>query len=362
MHGCHSIDAVNDGNANGRRIVRMPARSPVRHAGTMARTTTGVIRTHRVRTLRLPLWLRARYAASMLTHDAATHATGTGEVMSDWAAARSNKWRRQIGGLETMLAPLDAPLIDALALDAPARIADIGCGGGPTSIAVLRQAPAGSVVHGFDLSPALVEVARRRAGADSPSLAFEVADAGTTPPPDRPYDRLISRMGVMFFADPPSAFANLRRWLAPGGRFAFAVWGPLDDNPWMTVTRAAVAEAMALAPVDPAVPGPFRYAEVTALPALLAQAGFAGIDVADWRQSLPVGPGPTAASAARFALAAFSQFSEQLAQAGDDAAQRALRALTAGFAPYQRDGAVRMPARVHIVTGQAAASPNGGRP
>ncbi len=278
----------------------------------------------------------------------------------DWAAARSDKWRRQIGGLETMLAPVDVPLIEALALDAPARIADLGCGGGATSIAALRLAPAGSIVHGFDLSPALIEIARRRAGAHQASLAFDVADVGTTPPPERPYDRLISRMGVMFFADPFSAFVNLRRWLTPGGRFAFAVWGPLDDNLWMTATRAAVAEATALAPVDPAAPGPFRYADGTALPALLEQAGFVGIDVVDWRQSLPIGHHPTAAAAARFALTAFSQFSEQLAQAGGDASERAWHALTAAFGRYERAGGVRVPARVHIVSGRAAASASGG--
>lgn len=286
----------------------------------------------------------------------------TSAAIPDWAAARSDSWRRQIVGLETMLAPIDAPLIEALALDAPARIADLGCGGGATSIAALRQAPAGSIVHGFDLSPALVEIARQRAGAHQASLAFEAADVGTTPPPERPYDRLISRMGVMFFADPFSAFVNLRRWLAPGGRFAFAVWGPLDDNLWMTATRAAVAEATALAPVDPAAPGPFRYADVTTLTALLEQAGFAGIDVGDWRQSLPIGHQPTAAAAARFALAAFSQFSEQLARAGGYASERASQALTAGFARYERAGAVRIPARVHIVSGHAAASPGGGAP
>lgn len=53
----------------------------------------------------------------------------------DWAAARRDTWRRQIGGLETMLAP------------------------------------AGSIVRGFDLSPALIEFARRRAGRRHASLA-----------------------------------------------------------------------------------------------------------------------------------------------------------------------------------------------
>lgn len=135
---------------------------------------------------------------------------------------------------------------------------------------------------------------------------------------------------------------NLRRWLTPGGRFAFAVRGPLDDNVWMTATRAAVAGATALAPVDPAAPGLFRYADLTVLPALLEQAGFAGISVADWRQSLPIGQHATAA--------------------GGDASERAWHALTAAFGRCERAGAVRVPARVHIVSARAAGSPSGGPP
>lgn len=277
----------------------------------------------------------------------------TREPVPDWAAARSDKWRRQLAGLEAMLAPIDEPLIKALALTAPVRIADVGCGGGATTMEVLRRAPAGSVAHGLDLSPALIEVARRRQGGHGSSVAFEVADMGTMPPPEPPYDRLVSRLGVMFFNDPPAAFANLRRWLEPGGRFAFAVWGPVADNPWMTATRGAVAEAIDPLPIDPSAPGPFRYGNVEPLVSLLARTGFADVTVTDWRQALPIGDRLPAPEAARFALAAFSSFAELLSDAGGDAPNRARRALAARFTPHEREGIVLMPARIHIITGRA---------
>ncbi|MGE3507473.1 MAG: class I SAM-dependent methyltransferase [Vicinamibacterales bacterium] len=276
----------------------------------------------------------------------------TTEPVADWAAARSDKWRRQLAGLEAMLAPIDQPLIEALALTGPVRIADIGCGGGATTMAVLRRAPAGSVAHGFDLSPALIEAARRRHGAHD-AVAFEVADMGTMPPPELAYDRLVSRLGVMFFTDPTAAFANLRRWLVPGGRFAFAVWGPVDDNAWMTATRAAVADAIDLAPMDLRVPGPFRYGDVGLLVSLLVRGGFADVTVTDWREALPIGDRLPASDAAQFALASFSSFAELLSGAGAEAPLRAHRALTARFTAYEQERAVLMPARVHIVTGRA---------
>ena len=273
------------------------------------------------------------------------------ETIADWAAARGDKWSRQLAGLEAMLAPIDEPLIRALGLTVPCRIADIGCGGGAATLEVLRRAPAGSVAHGFDLSPALIEIARRRRPASDALTRFEVADMGEAAPPDGPYDRLLSRLGVMFFTDPPTAFVNLRRWLVPGGTFAFAVWGPVADNAWMMATRAAVADVIDLAPVDPAAPGPFRYADAAALLSLLERAGFVGVTVHDWRGALPVGGRLVAADAAQFALASFSSFAEQLTDAGGDALDTAHRALTARFARSEQDGAVVMHACVHIISG-----------
>ena len=270
---------------------------------------------------------------------------------TDWAAARGDKWRAQLAGLEAMLAPVDGPLIRALNLDAPYRIADIGCGGGGTSLQILRQAPAGSVVHGFDLSPALIDLARGRRRSDERAIAFEIADVATATAPEQPYDRLVSRFGIMFFDDPLAGFVNLVRWLAPGGRFAFAVWGDLAENPWMTSVREVVAEIIDLPPPDPEAPGPFRYADAGDLLTPLNRAGYGELDVGDWRGGLPIGGGLPAAEAANFALASFASFGELLAEAGNEALNDARQALTARFSQHQQDGAVRMDACVHIFTG-----------
>jgi SAM-dependent methyltransferase len=269
---------------------------------------------------------------------------------SDWADARGEKWRDQLSGMEAMLAPVDEPLIKALRLDAPYRIADIGCGGGGTTIEILRQAPAGSVVCGFDISPALIDTARARARSDERDIAFAVVDVATAPAPEKSYDRLVSRFGVMFYDDPPAAFGNLVRWLAPGGRFAFAVWGPQAENPWMTSMREVVAEIINAPPPDPEAPGPFRYAVADKLITLLNQAGFGDLDARDWRGALAIGGGLPAAEAANFALAS-SSVGELLDEAGAEALDEARRSLTARFSHHQKDGVVRMDACVHIFTG-----------
>ncbi|MCH9648425.1 MAG: methyltransferase domain-containing protein [Deltaproteobacteria bacterium] len=269
---------------------------------------------------------------------------------SDWAAGRGEKWRAQLFGMEPMLAPVDEPLIDALRLDQPCRIADIGCGGGGTTLEILRRAPVGSVVHGFDISPALIESALARSPSDEPAITFALADLETAPTPQEPYDRLVSRFGVMFYDHPPTAFAKLAGWLAPGGRFVFATWGSPAENPWMTSIREAVAEVIDVPPADPEAPGPFRYADGDKLLNLLRGAGFSDLEVLDWRGALPVGGGLPAQEAAHFALAA-SSIGALLAGAGDEALDAARQSLAERFHRHQQGGAVRMGACVHIFTG-----------
>lgn len=272
----------------------------------------------------------------------------------EWTAARGEKWRQQLAPMEAMLAPVNEPLIRALGLDAACRIAEVGCGGGGTSLELARRAPAGSVIHGFDISPALIEVARRR-GSATGSLAFHVADMETAVPPAGLFDRLVSRFGVMFFSDPPAAFRSLIRWLAPAGRFAFAVWGPLPDNPWMSILRETVAEFIAVPPRDPDEPGPFRYGDVSRFLQILDGAGYRDLEVIDWRGMLPMGGELPAEEASEFALASFSTFAEMLSEAGDGVLRNAQARLAQRLSAYEQDGAVWMGARVHIVTGEVAA-------
>lgn len=250
-----------------------------------------------------------------------------------------------------MLRPIDDPLIEALGLDRPCRIADLACGGGGTTLQLAARAPVGSEVHGYDISPSLIAAARARPGASG--VTFTLADIASDLPA-APYDRLASRFGMMFFHDPPAAFRNLCRWLVPGGRFAFAVWGSPADNPWMTTAREVVARFVTLPEVDPALPGPFRYADGADLIRRLSEAGFETITLKDWRGELPVGGGLTATQAASFAFAAFSGFADLLAEAGEPSQTAAQQALTALLGQHEREGAVWMKARVSIVSGTRA--------
>lgn len=121
-----------------------------------------------------------------------------------------------------------APMLcDAAGLSPGARVLDVACGTGIVArTAAPLVAPSGQAV-GVDANEAMLTVARRVA----PELEFQRSEAAALPFPDGSFDAVFCQMALMFFADRPSAVAEMSRVLRPGGVLALLVPGPLDDQP-----------------------------------------------------------------------------------------------------------------------------------
>src|SRR3979411_2244263 len=119
--------------------------------------------------------------------------------------------------------------------------------------------------------------ARQNAPAEMP-VEFVLADATVYPFDQASFDLLVSRFGVMFFAQPALSFANLRKALRPSGRLAFACWREPRDNPWLMMPLQAVYKHVPKLPqLGPEDPGPFAFASEARVTRILGEAGFSGI-------------------------------------------------------------------------------------
>ena len=194
---------------------------------------------------------------------------------------RAAAWERRIEALNLFSDDYGVPAMDALGVRAGDRVVDIGCGPGTTAVELARRVgPAGEVVA-LDISEAMIDAARRRAGrAEATNLRCVVHDLEAGPI-EESFDAAFSRFGVMFFSAPERAFANIARSLRPGGRFSCCVWGPVGDNPWMFVPTLASAGVLGanLTLPGPGEPGPFSLADPDRFESLLANAGFNNIVV-----------------------------------------------------------------------------------
>ncbi len=175
-----------------------------------------------------------------------------------------------------MLAPVSEILIDRARAKAGERIVDVGCGCGATTIALAQKVGPTGHVLGIDISAPMLARARQIAPLGLP-VDFVLADATVYPFVPASFDLLVSRFGVMFFAEPALSFANLRRALRPSGRLAFACWRDPRENPFFMAPLQAVYKHVPKLPqLGPEDPGPFSFASEARVHRILSEAGFSG--------------------------------------------------------------------------------------
>jgi SAM-dependent methyltransferase len=285
-----------------------------------------------------------------MSDDLAARVPANPEQAQYWNAARGGQWVTHQEALDARFAGVRDQLLARAAAGPGERALDIGCGTGATTLELAAQVGPGGAVLAVDISAPMLELARQRCAArgleqvrflcaDAQSHAFQPA-----------HDLLISRFGVMFFGDPVKAFANLGRALRPGGRLAFACWGPLDDNPYFALPLAAGVQALGPPdPEPPRAPGPMAFAETDYVEEILGEAGWTAVRIETVSEPLPCAP--TAEEEAAFARVVGPLARLIQTRAPDPATLQAIiETLTGRFRPYQSAAGLRIPATLHYVS------------
>jgi len=260
-----------------------------------------------------------------------------------WAA----EWRRTDRSLADLSRHLDPAILDVAAEAGQAL--DLGCGAGATSLTLAAARPDLAII-GLDLSPALLDVARARAAGTTLRFAkLDVAHDDLTRF-GRP-DLIVSRHGVMFFADPVAAFTRLRAIAAPNARLVFTCFAERHRNAFACdLPHAVLGEA----PSDPPGyrPGPFGFADPAFVARLLAAAGWQAGEPRRVSFDYVVGEGSDpVADAAGF----LSQIGPLAAPLAAEPGRRPL--LAAALDRYRRADRIVLPAEAwlwHARAGEAA--------
>lgn len=224
------------------------------------------------------------------------------------------------------------------------RVLEIACGAGRVGLqAAPLVGPEGSVLC-TDLSAEMVAAVKRRVerlGLENVETA--VLDAQDLDLEDGSFDVVLCRFGYMLMPEPGRALAESRRVLRPGGRMVMAVWGPAEDNPWLTEIFDAAMERLGAPPPPPGTPGPFALGDAAALEGMIEEACLENIEVVrvdaeqpfdsaeDWWRHTQEVSGP---------LAAMIQ-----ALPAEDAEAIERQSLAAAHR-YERDGGVVFPAKI----------------
>jgi SAM-dependent methyltransferase len=199
-------------------------------------------------------------------------------------------------------------MLEGAGLEPGERLLELACGAGRVGLnAAPLVGPEGSVLC-TDFSAEMVEAVERRVerlGLNN--VDADVLDAQDLSLDSESFDVVLCRFGYMLMPDPLAALVESHRVLRPGGRLVLAVWGPAEENPWLTTILETVRDQLGAPPPEPGTPGPFALGDARRLEELLEEACVENIEVvkldaeqpydspqAWWQHTLDVG-GPLAA-------------------------------------------------------------------
>jgi SAM-dependent methyltransferase len=276
--------------------------------------------------------------------------TSNEQMIAFWNGLGGQTWASNADGQDRELQDVGAAALGALAAAPGESVLDVGCGPGTTSLLLAEQVGSAGRVVGVDVSAPLLAMGRERA-AGFDNVSFVEADAQTTAPPGAPFDAVFSRFGVMFFADPDAAFANLRGATSPDGRLAFVCWQKPEENPWLLTPMMALAGLPGveiLPPAGPEEPGPFAFADPDRVRRILAAGRWRDVDVQAYRDEIVEDLDQRVAFSLRQGPAA-----RALLNANDDVRAAAADRVRDALAQSARDGVVHLRRAAWIVTARA---------
>jgi len=154
------------------------------------------------------------------------------------------------------------------------KVLDLASGTGEPAISfAARVGPQGHVTA-LDLSTELLQIASERAQQRGlTNFSTQQADAHQLPFPDRSFDLVTSRFGVMFFRDCEMALREVHRVVKPGARACFLVWGRFEQPYWSSMIGVVLKHVGGPA-ISPDGPDPFKFSRPGSLSSLLRQSGF----------------------------------------------------------------------------------------
>jgi 2-polyprenyl-3-methyl-5-hydroxy-6-metoxy-1,4-benzoquinol methylase len=204
------------------------------------------------------------------------------EFRNSIASLNRPMFKNQLG---TEWIPAMADVDRRLQADPPARVADVGCGSGWSSIAIAQAYPKVRV-DGFDIDEASIATAREnatRAGLNS-QVTFELRDAGA-PGRAASYDLVTAFETIHDMSNPVAALKAMRALVAPGGavlvadeRVAEAFSAPGDERERF-MYGWSVLHCLPVGRVDPPALGTGTVMRPETLRRYARDAGFSGVEI-----------------------------------------------------------------------------------
>lgn len=158
--------------------------------------------------------------------------------MRDITGRQRGKWEKNASRYDAAMSGMERGLLagsrEWIGHRALGRVLEVAIGTGRS----LEFYPAGTSIVGIDFSPAMLDLARRRAAEVGVAVELREGDAHVLPFDDAAFDTVVCALGLCSIPRPAEALAEMRRVLVPGGRLLLldhigSTWPPIFAAQWL---------------------------------------------------------------------------------------------------------------------------------
>ena len=281
-----------------------------------------------------------------MSFDPIQYKTTTRRQWEDAAEA----WHRWGPTLETWLGEATETMLDAVGMTDGCTVLDVAAGAGGQTLAAARRVGKDGRVVATDISPTILTYAAKVA-AEAGLTNVETLEADgedLDAVPEGIFDRVISRLGLIYFPDQQAALAGMRRALNDGGKVSAIVYSTPDRNQFFSIPVSIIRERAKLPAPLPGQPGPFSLGAPGVLEEVFGKAGFSDVQVTAVDAPLRMA---SAADCVRFERDSFGALHQMLAGLPEDERPAVWDEISASLAQFETDDGFVGPCELLVVTG-----------
>lgn len=268
----------------------------------------------------------------------------------DYKVEKENAELFEAGMVPAWFRPCARELVAFAAPVAGERVLDLACGTGVAARELAAVVDGGATIAGCDLNQTMLDVAADVAAREGHSIDFRQGDAGDLPFDDGAFDLVLCQQGFQFFPDRPAALGEIKRVLAPTGRFAAAIWQSETRCPG----QHAVIQALEKHGMDAAgARSPFAFGDEAQIRAVFGGEWFPSLEISSAR--LTAGFDSPEQCIDLLASSAMST-RKALNEAAPELREAILEDAASALVPYgSGGGGVEIPMESHLLLGRMSA-------
>ena len=166
-------------------------------------------------------------------------------------------------------------LVELAEVRSGSKVLDVATGIGEPAVTAPRRVQPNGKVLATDISSEMLQIAKERVEKYGLQSIVELreGDAESLNLPDRSFDAVLCRMGLMFFPSLQQALSLFHNALVPSGKIAAAIWPLPDRVPFLNVAFRTVRNELNLPP-PPLDQPPFNLSSPSVLQDAFTKAEF----------------------------------------------------------------------------------------